>query len=820
MEKSVARVYLLDAPYHIDKLYDYYVPDELRGMLKPGGFVAVPFGGGNRKQLAFVSELSDASDYTALKPIIAPVCGSIVLDNEMIGLCMYMKEHFLCTVGDAIKAILPSASLTKIKESYTVTEKGRAALDALPPASSALVRYIMARGRLNEETAIKEFGQSASVQLMRLTNEGCLLRQAEFSDSKGVVVETVFLSEKYADMEVDKLCSLVRGSKQKEALAALAITGSCTINELNDQYGISKSIIKPLIEKELVYTVTHDVFRDPYRSKKLPDDKIFTLSESQREAKEKIIALCDSGEPKAALLYGVTGSGKTGVIREVMDHVIENGRSVILLVPEIALTPQTIAIFRAHYGERTVVIHSGLSRGERYDAWRKIEAGEADVCIGTRSAVFAPFKNLGLIVIDEEQEHTYKSDMDPKYHARDIARYRCAKQNAVMLLASATPSVESYLKAKEGKYTLVTLPERYGRAVLPSTVITDMRKEVRNGNSSPISDELYSRLSETLNKKEQAILFINQRGYNRFLSCPLCGHVLTCNHCSVSYTYHTSNYGKGYLYCHYCGTKELTPSKCPQCGNEVLRHIGYGTQMVQNELQKLFPQAKIMRMDADTTGTKFSYDNLLSSFREGESDILIGTQMVTKGHDFPNVTLVGVINADSSLYLNDYKANERTFGLLTQVIGRAGRADKVGCALIQTSNPDHPVLNMSSEQDYEKMYENEIALRSSLVFPPYCDMVLFTFSSQSENELMTVSGSFVQSFKRLNSEKYPDISTVVFGPMESPIYKVNGIYRMRVVIKCRFNAPTRRLVSEAYSEISKSAGKRVLVSADVNPTNL
>ncbi len=820
MENSVARVYLLDAPYHIDKLYDYYIPDELRNMLSVGGFAAVPFGGGNKKQLALISELSSASDYASLKPIISPVCQSIVLDREMLGLCMYMKEHFLCTVGDAVKAILPSAALTKVKEYYTVTDKGRAEVDTLPPSSAAVLRYIMARGRVSEDTVIKDCSESASAILLRLKKGGMAETEAEFSDSKGLVSETVSISEEYADMDSEKLLSLVRGTKQKEALSALSITGSCNLNELRDRYDISKSILKPLEAKGIINITAFDVFRDPYRSKKLPPDKVYNLSESQAEARDRINALTDSGEPRAALLYGVTGSGKTGVIRSVMDYVISKGKSVILLVPEIALTPQTVAIFRAHYGDRTVVIHSGLSRGERYDAWRKISRGDADVCIGTRSAVFAPFKNLGLIVIDEEHEHTYKSDMDPKYHARDIARYRCAKQNAVMLLSSATPSLECYLKAKEGKYTLVTLPERYGKSTLPETVITDMRKDARNGNTSPIGTELRARLSEVLQKKEQAILFINQRGYNRFLSCPLCGHVLTCEHCSVSYTYHTTTYGRGYLYCHYCGSKEFAPSKCPQCGNEVLRHIGYGTQMVEEELNRLFPNARITRMDADTTSSKFAYENLLGAFRDGESDILIGTQMVTKGHDFPNVTLVGVINADSSLYLNDYKANERTFSLLTQVIGRAGRADRKGCAMIQTSNPEHPVLRISADQDYETMYENEIALRSSLVFPPYCDMVLFTFGSASENELMTGATGFSELFKKLQSERYKEVAAVVFGPMEAPIYKINGVYRMRVVIKTRLNSASRRLLSEAYSEISKSMGKRIAISVDVNPTNL
>ncbi len=819
MEHSVAQVYLLDAPYHIDKLYDYYIPEELRGTLTIGGFAAVPFGGGNRKQLALVSGLASASAYAELKPILAPACGSLVLSEEMIGLCLYMKEHFLCTVGDAVKAILPSAALTKVKDVYAAAD-GLSDFSALTPRQEALFRYIKARGKVPEATILKEQGPSSTVLLSKLTAMGYLTREAIFAESRSVVVETVRLTEAYEGWEPEALIAKVRGDKQKEALRILTLCGSLSLHELRDRYQIERPIIKALVSKGILTVESENAFRDPYRTRKLAPDRELVLSEEQEEARQTLSALAATGEPKAALLYGVTGSGKTSVIRAVMDDVIASGRSVILLVPEIALTPQTVAIFRSHYGDRTAVIHSGLSRGERWDAWRKIASGQADVCIGTRSAVFAPFPNLGLIVFDEEQEHTYKSDMDPKYHARDIARYRCAKQKAMMLLASATPSVESFYKAEEGKYTLVRLNGRYGNAVLPDTVMTDRRPDAKAGNVSPIGAELAARLAAVLAKKEQAILFINQRGYHRFLTCPLCGKVLMCPHCSVSYTYHTRPGGRGYLFCHYCGSKDALPDTCPQCGNETLKPIGFGTQLVEEELAKRFPHARIMRMDADTTSTKFAYDKLLGSFREGEADILIGTQMVTKGHDFPNVTLVGVIHADASLYVSDYKANERTFSLLTQVVGRAGRGDKKGCALIQTYNPEHPVLKLSAEQDYDRMYRNEIALRRALVFPPFCDLILFTLSSESEVELMAAMNGFVSLFRKKNAEKYPEVQAVLFGPMEAPIYKLNGIYRMRLVIKCRFNAGTRRLISEVYAETNRQVGRKIGISADVNPTNL
>ena len=817
-DRSVARVYLLDVPYHIDKLYDYYIPEDIRGTVCEGSFVIVPFGGGNKKQLAVIGELSGASAYAKLKPVISVACCGLTVSREMIGLGMYMKEHFLCTVGDAIKAMIPKSALTKLKNVYYPV--GDIEKD-LPEKYKYVYSYIRAGRKADENEIISKFGSDAPRILAKLTLDGVIRREAVLTDSKTVVNETVVLTEEYRGKSAEDLMREVRGERQKQLASILSVTGSEDYGTLHTKYGFTKTHLKPLEERGIVKIIKENVYRDPYSRKIKEEPKQVVLSAAQEDARKQLSALALSGEPKAALLYGVTGSGKTNVIKAVMDDVIASGRSVIMMVPEIALTPQTVGIFRAHYGDRAVVIHSGLSNGERYDAWRKIRDGEADLCIGTRSAVFAPFDNLGMIVLDEEQEHTYKSDMDPKYNARDIARYRCAGNRAFMLLASATPSVESYRKAKDGKYSLVTLTERYGNAELPETVITDRRIDAKAGNISPIGSELRRRLSETLEKGEQAILFINQRGYNKFLSCPLCGNVLTCSRCSVSYTYHTVPYSDGgYLFCHYCGTKEPVPKKCPQCGNDVMKHVGYGTQMVEEELRRIFPSARTMRMDADTTGTKLAYDDLLGKFRDGEADILIGTQMVTKGHDFPNVTLVGVINADSSLYLSDYKANERTFDLLTQVIGRAGRGSKPGCALIQTSNPDHPVLRLAAKQDYGKMYENESALRRSLVFPPYCDMVLFTLGSEDENELAKAAGTLRDLFGKINAEKFPSAATVVFGPMEAPIYKINGVFRMRMVIKCRFSAETRRLISSVYSEYSKLIGNKITVSVDVNPNDL
>ncbi|MCL2518294.1 MAG: primosomal protein N', partial [Oscillospiraceae bacterium] len=536
----------------------------------------------------------------------------------------------------------------------------------------------------------------------------------------------------------------------------------------------------------------------------------------QNNAKNTILNLYKTGKPKAALLHGVTGSGKTNVIKAVTDEVLKSGRQVITLVPEIALTPQTVALFKSYYGKRVTVVHSGLSAGERYDSWRKMKNGDVSICVGTRSAIFAPFENIGLIVMDEEQEHTYKSDMTPKYHARDIARFRCAEHKALMLLSSATPSVESYNKALNGTYTLVELKHRYGNAVIPDAMKADMREDAQQGIMSPVGTFLREEIQKNLDSGEQTILFINRRGYNNFVSCPMCGKVIMCPRCSVSLTFHNS----GHLRCHYCGHTEDKPDICPACESKHIAFLGYGTQKVEEELKELFPDGRILRMDADTTSGKFAFDGILESFRNQDADILLGTQMVAKGHDFPNVSLVGVISADMSLYVSDYRANEHTFALITQVIGRAGRSDIKGRAVIQSFNPTHPILDMAAEQNYKEFYENEIAFRKALLFPPFCDLISVMFTSESENEALNVSIAFAKRLHELKKTIFSDISLIIFGPFEAPIYKLNDKFRMRLVIKCRINNKTRNLFDNLLKEFSESLYKKILIGIDVNPTQI
>ena len=563
------------------------------------------------------------------------------------------------------------------------------------------------------------------------------------------------------------------GVAEKRAVEFIA-DGERSGTELRTTVGAASATLKRLVAKGILSVRECEVYRNPYAGRgKIADGNC--LSEEQQRASDTLSGLATSKKACAALLYGVTGSGKTRVIKSVIDKVIESGRSVIVLVPEISLTGQTVDLFCGFFGERVAVIHSSLSDGEKIDAWKRIRAHEVDVVIGTRSAVFAPLDNLGMIVVDEEQEHTYKSDMTPRYHTRDIARYRAAQNGALMLLASATPSLESYYRAKEGIYTLVTLTERYGNAKLPEVKIADLKEDTQRGQITPIGSVLKRELAENLSRGEQSILFVSRRGYNNFVSCQKCGEVVTCPNCSVSLTYHRE-YDRELLKCHYCGYTAAVPEVCPKCSSEHMTRKGFGTQLVAEEIHALFPDARILRLDADATGAKFSHEAILSQFRSHEADILIGTQMVTKGHNFPDVTLVGVINADSALYLDDFRATERTFALLTQVIGRAGRADKPGRALIQTYSPDNETIKLAARQDYTGFFQSAVKLRKNLVFPPFCEFVLLGVHGDDEKSVLELTLALDKKLREYLSGAFSDVPMYIFGPFEAPIYKINNIF--------------------------------------------
>lgn len=834
MAMEYARVYLLDAPFCIDGIYDYYIPTELRGDIVPGCFVSVPFGGGNRPKLAVVFELAETTGAKNVKALRAVVSTDISLDEKMLGLALFMKSRTLCTVGDAIHAMVPSAALSKIIEYYSPAENiSESKKNALSANDLFVFEYVLQRQRVSADSLKNKFGAKVSASIASLLSAKLIKKELVLKDSDESRTETVYsvslfhLPHASRLIGGEKIDGIKLTSERHKAILSALLDRELSPNEICAAIGLEGTSIAPqlkaLCEKGLIVKGSRKISSTRSETpREKPKDIV--LSDQQNSAFETLRSLADSGQPKAALLFGITGSGKTSVILKTIDHMIASGRGSIILLPEIALTPQSIAIFRSRYGERIAVIHSGLSAGERGEAYLKIKRGDADVVLGTRSAIFAPVKNLGLIVIDEEQEHTYKSDMNPKYHARDIARKRCADEKALMLLSSATPSLESWKKASEGTYTLIKLTERYGKAVLPSVTVADMRGEARSGNLTPIGNLLTHKLIENQRSGGQSILFINRRGYNNFVSCRTCGSAVTCPNCSVAMTYHTKKgtYDDGELVCHWCGTRKPLPKACPECGGEHLARMGYGTQRIEQELAELMDgtDAKILRMDTDTTGSKFSYDDMLGRFRRHEADVLLGTQMVTKGHDFPDVTLVGVLLADASLYLDDYRAAERTFAMLTQVIGRAGRSEKKGLAVIQTNNPDSDVIKLACAQDYERFADRELKLRKLLVFPPFCDIALITLSGQDEKELMLTTKQLADSLKKMTDEEFTDVACLCFGPFEAPVYKVEGRYRMRMVIKCKLNKRTREMFEKLLMKFSRPASGKISVGIDFNPSNL
>ncbi|MBO5374739.1 MAG: primosomal protein N' [Clostridia bacterium] len=826
------KVHILDVPYHADIEYTYSVPAEFFDEAKIGSLVVVPFGTSNRQKTAIVTGVDSECSYADTKAIVSVMNDYLSLDSEMLSLCEFMKAQTLCTIGEAVRCMVPSVMATRVNELLFITDKS---IDRLPSEHASIYEYIKENNGITL-SRLKERLEGAQASAEWLIKNKYVTRRTEVEErDKGKYENVVSLAISRQDALLlisDDAPKRLRSKKHIEILRLLCEFPSLTDKDIYERTNTSRPQLVALLEKGYIKIDKERVMRDPYSVAKKEKGEDVVLNDEQGSALEELKALYTSNEARAALLYGITGSGKTSVIKKMIDEVVSSGRSVIVLVPEISLTPQTVSVFCGYYGERVAVIHSSLSAGERFDAYRKIKDGEIDVVIGTRSAIFAPLSNLGMIVIDEEQEHTYKSETSPKYLAHDIARFRCAKSRALMLLASATPSLNSYYKAKSGAYSLIKLSKRYGKATLPDVIITDMKRERGNGNMSVFSHKLATLTANALDNDKQAILFLNRRGYHSALSCADCGKVLECPNCSVALTYHS--YKKideeidaenayrvmshsGLLRCHYCGYQERVPKSCPSCHSEGFEYVGFGTQKLENDLQRLFPDAKALRLDADTTSTKSSYERILGSFLSKEANVMIGTQMVTKGHNFPSVTLVGVMLADMMLYMSDYRASERTFSMLTQVIGRAGRAEDKGVAVIQTNSPNDRTILYASEQDYDSFYQNEIQIRKAYQFPPFCDIAVITLSSPFESEVVRASADIM---KRLQTSLTAgNIPAIAYGPFDAPVYKAQGRYRKRMLVKCKLNSAVREIFSKILIDFSKSSGKNRM-SIDFNPSTI
>ena len=813
----VATVRLLDIPYRADRDFDYLMPEDLTPP-EVGRLLLVPFGKGNRPSYAVLTEIKrvEATE-RALKEISLVLPEDYRVTPEILRLCFFLREHTLCSVGDAVRAAFPAAALGTLKTVF------RARVDAPESPKSKrdrLLAYLCEHPDGVRAVYEEVFGKETERLLSALCREGRAERVFVSSPSLAPKTRRFYTLLPTGDARR----ALLRGDsplseKARAVCLFLDAEGGLFESEITDRLNISASPLKTLVRRGILAVTDKEIERNPYLALAgKRDDTPVALTRAQTRAYEEIEAVYEKKAPACVLLHGVTGSGKTKVMIKLLDRALAEGGQAILLVPEIALTPQTVGIFCARYGDRVSVLHSSLSAGERHDAYKRILNGGADLVIGTRSAVFAPLSRLSLILIDEEHEHTYKSDASPRYHTRDVAAFRSREHSALTLLASATPTVESYYKAKTGKYTLVSLTERYGGTLLPLTEIVDMREELRAGNTSPISRPLAEALDATASEGKQSILFLNRRGYHRSVSCRACGEALVCPHCSVSFTYH-SGYAGNYLLCHACGAKRAMPSECPSCGASHLSFLGAGTQKAEAELSSLGQGMRVLRMDADTTAEKTSYERILNRFRQGEADVLLGTQMVTKGHDFPRVALSGVLLADTSLYTHDFRAAERTFSLVTQVIGRAGRAGEVGRAIVQTFSPEHRVLKLAAKQDYPAFYEEEIAFRRAMCYPPFCDMVSVLLTDADEGRLLRQTNAAREMLISLLEAAGEKAKFALYGPLEAGAYRVAGQYRLRLLVKCRLSPDMRRLYGEFLMKFSE-AYPDAAITVDFNPTDL
>ena len=817
-KKRVAKVAVSRAIYAIDRPYDYLIPSGLEDTLTPGTRVLVPFGSGSHPCDGIVLAIEEQETSGALKYIISALDDEPVLDERLLRLALWMRERYFCTVYDAVKAMLPAGLFFSLRDCCCLREgvDREHAYHAAGNSAGAkkLVELLLAcEGKTDMEQVRAAFGAKSPTAALKLLTEHGIV-EVQTSALRAVGDKTQQLA--VLAIPAEEAMALVTPRRKSAPLRysvveLLCAIGSAPSKELCYFTGASSATLRSLAQKGIITLEQQEVLRRVYHEPVEPAAPV-VLNEEQTRAFQALDEMSCAGTAAGALLYGVTGSGKTQVYIKTIQQVLDRGRTAMVLVPEIALTPQLLRVFTSHFGEQIAVLHSSLRAGERYDEWKRVRSGQARVVIGTRSAVFAPLHNIGVIILDEEQESSYKSENSPRYHAREIAKYRCAQEKALLVLGSATPSVETMFHARAGQYRLLQLKERYNRRALPQVLVADMKQELRSGNGSAISDLLRQELQENLDRGEQSILFLNRRGASRMVSCGECGHAPECPRCSTHLTYHSAN---GRLMCHYCGHSQRLPDACPECGG-ILNFIGVGTQRVQEDLEDLFPGVDILRMDTDTVSAAHPHEYYLDRFRKEKCPILLGTQMVAKGLDFENVTLVGVLCADQALYVEDFRAAERTFSLLTQVVGRAGRGEKSGRAVIQTYTPEHEVITFAARQDYDRFYEQEIALRKLRGHPPFQDVTVLTVSGLNEAEVLRtctkLRGGLEQGLRKLADP------VQILGPAPAVITKVNNRYRYRLTLAGKSTPQLRHLVSHMLVAVHQDKQcKGVSVYADTNP---
>ena len=810
----IAKIAVSAASFAIDKPYSYWVPEGMA--LQPGVRVSIPFGRGNRRCEGVVLSLEEGSP-EGLKAVEKQLDEQPLLDMTMLKLASFMRERYFCTLYDAVRSMLPGGYHFESQDSFTLTEDR--SWEEKPPRQENAVKLLQLLsdlgGQGSEDALLQavpdeEEFQTAIDYLLKkkwiATHRDFKKRMSDRTEQIATLASSVEEAMEYASHRPKSALM------QKNVLETVCTLGSISVKELCYYTGAKSATVKRLAELGYLKLEDRPVLR--IRQLKPADvDTELSLNEEQNAAFVGLSGQMAENDPGVALLYGVTGSGKTSVYLKLIRKCLDDGKSAIFLVPEIGLTPQLLGIVAAHFGDGVAVLHSSLPATERRDQWKRIKEGKAKVVVGTRSAVFAPCRNLGLIILDEEQEHSYQSENSPRYNAREVAMWRGVKEHALVLFGSATPSIETMYHAKSGDYRLYTLKNRYNGKPLPDVQIVDMKEDLKSGNDASVSYALLDAIRETANKKKQTILFLNRRGNSRALVCVDCREAPECPRCNARLTYHSANER---LMCHYCGFSRRVPERC-NCGGPYKR-VGVGTQKAQQELNALLPELEIVRMDADTVSAVNTHEKILDDFQKKGTPVLIGTQMVAKGLNLPEVTLVGVLDGDLSLYSGSYRAAETTFNMLTQVVGRAGRGEEAGVAMIQTLVPEHNVLNLAAKQDYDGFYELEIGLRKMQQYPPFGDLVTVTFTGQDEGQVFRGGAKFRDSLNEcLKAPQYAEEYCTVLGPAPCPVPKINYNYRYRLTLRCRMSRPLRLLLAHLLRQFATDGQNRgVSAFVDVN----
>ena len=803
---DMVKVAVSAAPYSIDKPYSYLVPESLAAAAVPGVRVMVPFGRGNKESEGLILARVQEPKLPGSKAIRQILDSEPVLDKAGIDLALWMRSRYFCTVFEAVKTILPAGLWYGLREIWSLAmepETARSAAVGIPGAWQVLDLLEKQGGKADIRVLRDALGDGAEKPLKAMKKAEILTCETDakrkIADKSHRMVElAVNTEDAYALTEPKRRSAPAR----YEVVNFLATAGRTPAAEVSYYTGASARTLKTMEKAGLIAFSEEEELRVPSLDDVEPGPEI-VLNEEQQRAFEEILGRVQAAKPSVTLLHGVTGSGKTQVYLRLVQETLALGKTAMVLVPEIVLTPQMMRKFSSYFGSRVAMLHSSLKMTERYDQWKRIRRGEVDVVLGTRSALFAPLKNLGLIIMDEEQEGSYQSENVPRYDAREVAKYLCVREKAALVFGSATPTVETAWAAEQGSYQKALLRRRYNENALPEVLIADLRQEILNGNPGLISTPLRQELEKNLAAGEQSILFLNRRGSSRMLLCGECGYVPQCPRCSTAMTYHSAN---GRLMCHYCGHSEPAADTCPECGGW-MKHVGAGTQKVEEELRELFPEAGILRMDADTTAG--GHEEILQTFERERVPILLGTQMVAKGLDFENVTLVGVLSADISLYVDNYRAAERTFSLLTQVVGRAGRGGKTGRAVIQTYTPGNDVIRCAARQDYDAFYESEIRMRRLRRYPPFADLFTVTVSGTEEGRVLRAAVSVRETLRQLC--RRPELAAgepEVLGPAPAPVVKVNNRFRYRCTLVGKNDKATREMLAWLQKDFAKDSTNR------------